>query len=290
MTPKVPAVLVLLSLAVAGNAAARVRAVAHPAPQCAFSLSPAFAIPVASAGVSRGALSVAGNPSTCTSWNAYSLTSWVTVVREGNVAYLDVAPNPTNTARTAEVLVAGVRYTFSQEGSVVVSPPIAGNVLQNGQFNTDLSFWGWQDRFPNGLGDASWSSIDAAGNANSGSIRLRNTPLPDRRVSFQQLQCVAVEPGQVYEYGGKFLTRSRDGEAIFALAFYADATCDAAHLANEDQTEESSTPGTWQSETYTTRMGPETRSVLFVIGNVADVKPGSPTFELFIDDVFLKKR
>jgi hypothetical protein len=289
MNRRLPVVLVLLlSLAVAGGAAAKVRAVKPPSPNCSFSLSPSFGTTVAAAGVSRAALSVIASPATCTSWNAYSLTDWVTVVREGNNVLVDVAPNPTSTPRVATLLVAGRRYEFSQEGAAVITPPVAGNLVANPGFDTGLAPWGFQDRFPNGPGSAAWASFDANNNPSSGSIRLRNTRPAEGSHTFQQLQCVAVEASQIYEYGGKFFATSGSaGTAVFAIVEYADDNCDVAAVSSENQTPRIRVAGTWQSESYTKRMGPTTRSAFVVIGSRATA---AGTFEIFIDDVFLRKR
>lgn len=289
MIRSIPAVLVLVTLTLtAADAEARTRAVRHPAPACTFSLSPAFGTTVAAAGLDDGAIVVTPNPSTCTSWNAYSLTSWITVVRNGGTAWVDVAPNPTNTARTGTLLIAGIRHSIHQEGSPVISPPITGNVLSNGGFDTDLSFWGWQSRFPNGPGSAAWSPLDARNNPNSGSIRLVNTRPAEQGHTFQQLQCVAVEAGEIYEYGGSFLATSTTAvSAVFSIVEYGDEGCDVQALTNEFQTPRSRTAGAWQTETYTKRMGATTKSAFVVIGNLARV---AGTYEIFIDDVFLKKR
>lgn len=269
--------------------AARNRSVRTAGPQCSFSLAPTFGTTVSSAGLSQAALNVIASPSTCTSWNAYSLTDWVVVTRSGNLVRVDVAPNPLTIPRTATILVAGIRYSFSQEGSPVISPPVVpGNILANGGFDADLSFWGFQDRFPNGPGSASWSSEDANGNPNSGSIRLRNTRPIEQSHTFQQLQCVAVDAGEIYEYGGKFLAHSATGgTAMWAIVEYADANCDVAAVSSDTQVPRSRTPGAWQAHTFTKRMGATTRSAFVVIGSRA-TEPG--TFEILMDDIFLRKR
>ena len=289
MTRILASALVLLALASNLAAASRVRAVRSPAPACTFSLSPGFATTVAAAGLTGGIINVTASGTACSSWNAYSLTDWVVVTRNNNAVLVDVAPNPTTTARTATILVAGIRYAFSQEAeTVVISPPIAGNVLSNPGFDTGLAPWGFQDRFPNGPGSAAWTSVDARGNPNSGSIRLRNVRAAGAAGhTFQQLQCVAVDASQVYEYGGTFHADSRDVSAVFAIVEYADDGCDVAAVLTENQTPRIDTPGTWQTESYTKRMGPTSRSAFVVIGSLARV---AGTHDVLIDDVFLKKR
>ena len=292
MTRSIPAVLVLLSLTLGGDALARSRAV-RSAVFCTYGIVPSFATTASHEGLSRARVDVVGVPlpgttGGCTSWNAWSLTSWITVTGEGNVAYVDMAPNPTSTARTGTVLIAGVRLDLHQDGAPVISPPIAGNVLQNGGFDRALSPWGWQSRFPNGPGSASWSSMDARGNPNSGSIRLINTRPAEQGHTFQQLQCVDVDAGEIYEYGGSFFATSATAvRAVFAIVEYADAGCDVAAVSSESQQAQSRAPGSWQTESYTKRMGATTRSAFVVIGNLART---AGTYEIFVDDVFLKKR
>lgn len=280
-------VILLLCLPLSASAERR-RAVRTPAPQCAFSLTRTFGSPVSAAGLDNGVIQVIASPGSCTSWNAYSLADWVTVERVNQSVLVDIAPNPTNVSRTAGLLIAGVRHELIQE-SAPVSPPVdARNLLKNPGFDGDLSFWGWQDRFPNGNGSAAWSSFDAGSNPNSGSIRLRNTRPPDGTPAYQQLQCAAVEASEVYEYGGSFLASSSTaGSAVFALVEYADDDCNVAILTKEVKVENSSTPGVWQPELYVKRLGNTTRSAFIVIASNAK-SPG--TFDVFIDDVFLRKR
>src|SRR5688500_2724143 len=222
--------LALLLLSAVAASAERRRAVRAPGPQCAFSLSHSLGPAVASTGLENGAIQVIASPSTCTSWNAYSLTDWVTVERVNNSVLIDVAPNPTDVSRTAVLLIAGIRHELIQESAPLISPPVdSSNVLKNPGFDRDLSFWGFEDRFPNGTGSAAWSPLDAANNPNSGSIRLRNTRPPDGTPSFQQLQCVRVESEAIYEYGARFLASSSTaGNAIFALVEYSDENCNVA--------------------------------------------------------------
>lgn len=289
MTRSIPAVLLLLLLSLAADAAAqRRRAVRSPAPQCSYSLVPGWGASIAAAGADNATLTVVASPSTCTSWNAYSLASWVTVERSGNAVLVDIAPNPTATTRTGTILVAGIRHDLVQDASPVVSPPIAGNLLQNGGFDRDLSFWGWQDRFPNGVGSAAWAPLDAANHPSSGSIHFYNDQRGGSGPAYQQLQCVAVEAGEVYDFGGTFFaTSTTAGEAIFAVVEYADEGCGTATISRTTQRRRARTPGAWQSESDAMRMGATTQSALLVIGGFA--APGT-TYEVYLDDVFLKKR
>jgi hypothetical protein len=281
--------LALFSLLLAAAAdAQRRRAVRAPAPQCSYSLVQGWGAAISPSGAVDAQLRVVASPSTCTSWNAYSLASWVTVERSGDFVLVDVAPNPTGTERTATLLVAGIKHTIVQDASSVISPPIEGTLLRNGGFDTDLSFWGWQDRFPNGTGSADWSALDGTGKPSSGSIRLRNTRPTNEGPAYQQLQCAAVEAGKVYEYGFRFFaTSTTAGSAVLAVVEYADEGCTTAAIAKETRTKTIRTPGAWQSEDYDIRFGTTTRSVLVVIGAFAS--PGN-SYEVFVDDVFLKKR
>src|SRR5687767_10034305 len=154
--------LILLLVSAVAASAERRRAVRAPATQCAFSLSHSLGPAVASTGLENGTIQVIASPSTCTSWNAYSLTDWVTVERVNNAVLVDVAPNPTSVSRTAVLLIAGIRHELIQENASTISPPIdASNLMRNPGFDTGLSFWGWQDRFPNGTGSEAWAPLDA---------------------------------------------------------------------------------------------------------------------------------
>ncbi len=288
--PAFPLLLLGITLALSADASAqRHRAVRSPAPNCAFSLTSTFGATVSSAGFDNGTIQVTASPSTCTSWNAYSLTDWVTVERVNNVVLVDVAPNPMNVSRTAVLLIAGIRHTLIQENAPAITPPVdASNLMKNPGFDTGLAPWGWQARFPNGTGSEAWAPLDAANNPNSGSIRLRNTRPPDGTPAFQQLQCANVESGTTYEYGGKFFaSSSTGGSAVFAIVEYADADCNVAILTKEVKVEAIDTPGSWQSVRYTQRVGATTKSVFIVIASSAK-SPG--TFDVFFDDVFLRKR
>lgn len=291
MNPRfLPQLLLALTLVLAADTSAqRHRAVRSAGPQCAFSLNPTFGTTVSSAGFDNGTIQVIGTPATCTSWNAYSLTDWVTVERVNDTVLVDVAPNPTNLPRTAVLLIAGIRQELIQENAPAVTPPVdAGNLLKNPGFDTGLLPWGWQDRFPNGTGNAAWAPLDAANNPNSGSIRLRNTRPPDGTPAYQQLQCANVESGTIYEYGGKFFASSATaGGAIFAIVEYADEDCNVSILTKQVKSEASDTPGSWQSVQYAQRLGPTTKSVFIVIASSAK-SPG--TFDVHFDDVFLRKR
>ncbi len=283
--------LSVVALLVSLDAAAqRHRAVRSPAPQCSFSLSLtlSFATSISAEGLESGTIHVIGSPSTCTSWNAYSLTEWVTVERFGNSVLVDVAPNPLNVPRVADVLIAGIRYQFTQDGSPLISPPVDNNVLRNGGFNTDLSFWGWRDEFPNGQGSAQWSSSDANGNPNSGSILMRNirvAGMPGH--TFQRLQCVDVEGGEIYLFGGKFFATSTSGNAIFVVVEYTGPDCNSGAITPSPVATKITTPNVWLSESRTQRLHFDTKSAFMIIGSISSV-PG--TFELLIDDVFLRKR
>lgn len=281
--------LVLLSLLLTATASAqRRRAVRAPAAPCSYSLAQAWGASIAASGAQDAVLTVAASPASCTSWNAYSLDSWVTVERAGNVVLVDVAPNPTGTERVGTILVAGIKYQVVQEPTAeVISPPIEGQLLKNGGFDRDLSFWGWQDRFPNGSGSADWAALDGTDKPNSGSIRIRNARPTGEGPAYQQLQCVAADAGQVYEYGFRFFATSTAGSAVIALVQYEDEGCNTATIAKETRTRMIRTPGTWQSESYTIRLGSTTKSVLVVIGGFA---AAGNSYEVFLDDVYVKKR
>ncbi len=280
-----PRHLLLFSLAllVAANAAAsRRRAVRSPGPDCSFALTRLFADPVPDSGMVDGAVQVVPNPSTCTSWLAFSPVDWILFDVEAGRALLTVTPNTSPDARSASVRIAGIPLQVTQLGRPAITDP---NLLRNATFDTDISHWGWQDRFPNGTGDASWSPLDANGSAHSGSIRLRDE-LENTR-SFQQLQCVNAAPG-VYRYGAAFRAASRDGaRGVIAFLEYPEADCAGEFARVATKIIQPVQSGVWERYDYLDQLSDGNKSILIVIAGWAR-EPGLQ--EVWVDDVFVRPR
>jgi hypothetical protein len=283
--------LLLLSLLalffVAGaEAQGRRRAVRTPASDCTFTLTPSFQNPVASAGLDRAAVQVTGSPLGCDSWAAYSTVDWVTIQTDATSAYITVQPNQLPETRTTRILIAGVPFDIVQsEDEVVVSPPTLPNVMQNGSFHLDLSHWSWQSRFPNGDGEATWSSLDANGSIASGSMHLTDTLASTQ--AFSQSQCMQTAPGW-YDYGFAVRANTRTGvRAILALLEFDTPDCSGGYPGYSVKQIQVDAPGVWQRHTYTEYLNDDKVAVMLIIGSYA--RQEGPQ-ELWLDDVFVRPR
>lgn len=284
---RIAVTVAVVLLALAPPALARRRAVHHPAAQCAYSLAPAWSGPIAAAGVTRAAVLVYGQSQQCAGWAAYSSASWATVeaapMDAQPAAYVTIAPNPDPAPRTVTLIIAGVRLQVTQDAASTVSPPRTfDNLVVNGTFDGGIAPWGWQARFPNGRGTAQWSSFDANGNPQSGSILLRDE---DGDLAFQQLQCVAVEASTRYRFGATVRSASTNGNGIMAVFLYASPTCAGSFTDQTIQTIQPSQLGVWQRFSWTTRTRPSTQAVIVVIA----AGTNAPPYEMWFDDVFVRK-
>jgi hypothetical protein len=276
--------LILVSaLAFTAHAHPRRRAVS-PADRCTYSVSAAaLPDPVPEVGVTRAPVAVAGTGPSCRGWITESPADWITIEGAEGIAYVSVAPNP-GVSRSATIRIASALLTVTQAGTSVVSPPFVQNLIRNGSFHLDLAEWSWPDRFPNGTGDAAWSSFDVDGNIASGSIRLRDdlTSGP----AYQQGQCVDLAPG-VYELGLAVRAESATAvEGIIALVPFTGAGCTGSYPAYP-VTRVKPVAGEWKRITSTQRLTEEHRSVLVVIGGYAR-QAGLQT--VWLDDVYVRPR
>jgi hypothetical protein len=267
------------------EAAPRRRAVRSPGQQCTYVVSVGFAADaVSDQGLSRGVVSVTSIGTSCAGWAVDSPVDWIQVETDGAAAYVTVSPNFNNVPRSALIRVAGTRLLITQQISVVVSPPVAG-LLQNGTFPLDLSHWGWQDRFPNGTGDVSWSSIDANQGIASGSMRLRDDTSSGN--AYQQMQCVNTQPG-VYDYGFAVRSASRDGaQGVMAFVNFEGENCTGNYPAYAARTVKVAAANVWERHEYVGVLAPEYKSIGLIVAGWAR-QPGVQ--EVWVDDVFLRAR
>lgn len=278
--------LVLLSLVlVAGSAfGARRRAVRVPSPDCTYSLSFSLPDPVSDAGIARSRVGVTpSNPAQCAGWAAFANVEWIvvdTVASEG-ASYVSVLPNTTSQPRVGQVRIGGSTLTITQVG---MSEPPDTNIIQNGRFNVDLANWGWPARFPNGNGSATWSSEDANGSMTSGSIRLRDDVASGP--SYQQMQCVTLEPGS-YEYGLAVRSSSRSGmQPFLALIYFQGENCTGDYTHQGAPLITVREANVWERHFYTTFISQRTSIGVLIAGYARD--PGLQ--EAWIDDVYMKPR
>lgn len=230
----------------------------------------------------RGVVRVTPIPASCTSWAAFSTVDWISIDTDAQNAYVTITPNPTNQVRTALITIAGVQMQINQVGNVVVSPPEV-NLLQNGRFNADLSFWGWQDRFPNGTGAASWSSLDSANSITSGSMRLTDDISSTN--AYQQSQCVRVTPG-MHQYGFTVRANTTTGvQPVIAVVQFATTDCSGPYPGYQSRNSFVAQAGVWEPRSFTVAVTEGKQSILVVLGAWARQ---AGTQEVWIDDVFVR--
>lgn len=281
MSPRFLPLVFALAVATLASAGPKHRAVRGPSSGCTFSLSSSLGESVSETGVVNGIVHVTGTPAGCTSWKAFSPVDWITITSDVQNAYVTVAPNPTAEVRSAVITIAGVSLGVTQLGASVISPE--PNLLQNAHFDRDLSFWGWQDRFPNGTGAATWSSLDAAGSPASGAMRL--TDDTNSGNAYQQSQCVQLTPG-LYQYGFNVRASTTTGvQPVIAIVQFATADCSGTYPGYQAKNSFVAQAGVWEKRSFTVAVTDGKQSVLVVVGAWAR-QPG--TQEVWLDDVFLR--
>jgi hypothetical protein len=262
--------------------AQRQRAVRIPAAPCSFALTLGFLNPVPDLGLVRGRIDVLSSSPSCVSWNAYSPVDWITFEPGDTAAAaaVTVQPNASSEARTAVVHIAGLDLGITQLGKVDV-PIVDTGIVQNGTFTSDLTNWGWQERFPNGTGSVTWSNLDADGSSVSGSMRLRNTLLTGP--GMQQLQCVSVTAGQIYDF--QFAYRMQASSGLMQVSvFHLDSTdCSGVYTLDFTQQYFPSGNDNWFHGEGTFRVGGGARSALIVFAS--KTQSANQSFDTYIDDV-----
>lgn len=265
--------------------AQRHRAVHSSAPPCSFSLSVVYADPVPDVGMVRGRIVVTPSVASCTSWSAFSPVDWI-VFEPGNTANeaaITVKPNESAAARAATVRVAGLSLAVNQQGKIA-PPIIEEGIVKNGTFNTDLANWGWQDRFPNGVGLVSWVASDANGNPASGAMLLRNTLLAGP--GMQSLQCVSVNSGAVYSLSFAYRMQV-SGSGLMQVSVFdlESADCTGPYSVRFTKQYFQSGSDAWRRDTNSFRLGGTAKSALIVF---ASKTSNNAAFDLTIDDVAMK--
>ncbi|HEX7833767.1 MAG TPA: BACON domain-containing carbohydrate-binding protein [Thermoanaerobaculia bacterium] len=276
--------LALAFLAVAPFAEGqRQRAVRSPAPPCSFSLSIGYANPISDTGLIGGHITVTPSAG-CTSWNAFSPVDWIVFADETTTdVKITVQPNSSTNPRTAVVRVAGLDFSVTQLGRIEV-PIIETGVVKNGTFATDLSNWGWQDRFPNGVGSTTWSSLDANGNPGSGSLRLRNTALAGP--GMQLLQCVNVTPAAVYAFSFAYAMMPSGGLMQVSVFDLDTEDCTGPYVLRFTKQYFPNGTENWRRDTNSFRLGGAAKSALIVFAS--KTTPVNVPFDAYVDDVVLK--
>ncbi|HEX2835266.1 MAG TPA: BACON domain-containing carbohydrate-binding protein [Thermoanaerobaculia bacterium] len=258
-----------------------------PAPQCSFSLSFGFADPIPDAGLAGGFITLTPSASGCTSWSAYSPVDWISFATQSTTqAVMVVTANPSTGARSASVRVAGNDFTVTQQGKV--EPPlIETGIVKNGTFDLDLANWGWQDRFPNGVGTSNWSNVDANGNSLSGSLLL--TSVPGSVPGIQRLQCVQVTPATGYTFSFAYrmsATLPTAGLSAVSIFELESDDCSGPYSLSETGTYYPNGTNDWRRSTFSKPFRFGSRSALIVFASKTQT---SAPFDLYVDDVIMKQ-
>jgi len=274
------------TLVVPAAHAQRHRAVRVVAPACTFSLSVDYPNPVPDTGMTQGRITVTPSSQSCTSWNAFSPVDWISIDGQTDtVLTISVKSNASSTARTAALRIAGLDLFVTQQPHVDQPPLIETGLVKNGTFNTDLTNWGWQDRFPNGVGTVTWSSSDAQNSAGSGSMMLRSTAIPGPGI--QSLQCVTgIVSGQVYNYSF-YIRLGNVNQGVGVTSVFDLDTDDCSGPYTLRYTQNFNGDGTtWQKVSNSFRVGFSAKSMLIVLAS--KTKLNTP-FDVFYDDIAVKQ-
>lgn len=169
---------------------------------------------------------------------------------------------------------------------VLFSFAIAGqaqtNLLDNPGFETDFTGW---DQYFGRVGE--WSSEDADGSPGSGSALLGNEGTSNGIVPLVLNQCISVQAGQEYQFGGEVRVPpgQPSGTAAYIYAYpYTNADCAGPLGAFESAT--ASSNGEWESGDSSITTGAGVQSILFAIGVF---KPNGETAdaEAYFDNLYL---
>lgn len=157
------------------------------------------------------------------------------------------------------------------------------NLLANPGFESDLSGWG---KYPGRIGN--WSSEDADGSGSSGSALLGNEGTSDGVVPLVLNQCIEVEAGEQYLFGGNIRVPAGQpsGTAGYIFAYpYTNSSC-AGDLGIFQNTTAGS-GGTWGTASSSITPGVGVQAILIAAGVF---KPNGETAdaEAYFDNIYLE--
>lgn len=144
---------------------------------------------------------------------------------------------------------------------ISVSALAQDNLLANPGFESDFTGW---DQYGGRIGE--WSSEDADGSGSSGSALIGNEDPSDGVVPLVLNQCLPVQAGQQYQFGGDVWVPPGQPAGTVGYVFvypFTNSTC-AGVLGAFESTGSSS--GTWASTNGAITTGAGIQSILFAIG------------------------
>ena len=173
-------------------------------------------------------------------------------------------------------LLAIVLLAFSTDA------PAQDNLLENPGFDSDFSGW---DQYFGRIGE--WSSEDADGSGTSGSALIGNEGTSDGVIPLVLNQCLGVQAGEQYQFGGEVRVPpgQPSGTAAYIFAYpFTNSSC-AGDLGTFENVTGASN-GNWVSADSTIAVGAGVQSILFAIGVF---KPQGETAdaEAYFDNLYL---
>lgn len=171
--------------------------------------------------------------------------------------------------------------------SLFSSAPLhAQNIVLNGTF--DESLIGWYTSSDTDM-TADWSPVDAGASGTSGSVRIVNISAgASNGVTLNQ--CVPINSGQRYTYGGKVRIPSGTGQvltnnAVMSLRYYSEPDCSGPLGGSISTGNSPQTFDTWvtQSSTVTARSGARSAEVRALVSKF----PAGGSFMVRFDDITL---
>lgn len=136
------------------------------------------------------------------------------------------------------------------------------NAIENPGFESDLSGWG---KYFGRIGE--WSSEDAGGSEDSGSALLGNEGAAGGFTPLVLHQCIMVQPGQEYEFGGDVLVPNGQPSGTAAYIYvdsYTDTNCSTGRQVAPPAG--SGTVGDWVSASSSIVAAPGIMSISVALG------------------------
>jgi len=183
---------------------------------------------------------------------------------------------------------AGCRWiaTLCTVALAVVTGPVfaAVNLLANPGFDSDLA--GWTNRFGRTV---SWSPLDAANSASSGSALAVNDSPGSGGTPLTLYQCVTVEPSTTYSFGGRLKVPAGQPPFTYAQVFVqAFASGDCSGEALEQHAVQSTTVEVWEGKSLGITTGPTIHSAYVAFG-VSKDSGVTETASGYFDKLFLQQ-
>ncbi|MDX1747330.1 MAG: carbohydrate binding domain-containing protein, partial [Halobacteriales archaeon] len=160
------------------------------------------------------------------------------------------------------------------------------NLLANPDFDVDLSGWGVTS---SSEAEAEWSGRDAQGDSHSGSMRARNMARTDFRSTFIASQCVTVDPGESYTFGGSVYAPEQQTfrGVFFQMLFLPNPSCGGGSIEVEAANTGSRITGDWVQAKGKTVAPAGAMSAIFRFAIPRATADPADDVEVFVDGLFV---